>query len=41
MVVVLSIRNAVLGRWGLRAGFGAMSPSAAWFKRMEREWKIA
>jgi hypothetical protein len=27
-------------RWGLRAGFGAMSPSSAWFKRMEREWKL-
>jgi len=27
-------------RWGLRAGFGAMSPSAAWFRRLEREWKM-
>ena len=27
-------------RWSLRGGAGAMSPSIAWFRRLEREWKL-
>ena len=27
-------------RWGLHGGTGSMSPSIAWFKRLDREWKL-
>ena len=27
-------------RWSLRGGAGAMSPSIAWFRRLEKEWKL-
>ena len=27
-------------RWRLRGGAGAMSPSIAWFRRLEKEWKL-
>lgn len=27
-------------RWSLRGGFGAQSPSTAWFRRLEKDWKL-
>lgn len=27
-------------RWSTRGGFGAQSPSTAWFRRLEKDWKL-